>query len=46
MNDIFDVPQKGRYVLTFYTADASWADLVVGQAALRYNGELSAVRQI
>jgi poly(3-hydroxybutyrate) depolymerase len=39
----FDVLEKGRYVITFYTADAAWADLVLGQAALRYNGELSGI---
>ena len=39
----FDINDKGRYVLTFYTADAAWADLVVGQAALRRTGNLSAI---
>jgi poly(3-hydroxybutyrate) depolymerase len=39
----FDVTEKGRYTVTFYTADAPWADLVVGQAAMRRSGNVSAV---
>ena len=39
----FEVSDKGRYFVTFYTADVSWADLVVGQAALRRTGNLSGV---
>lgn len=42
-NYTFDIMEKNRYVLTFYTADASWADLVVGQAALRRKGNVSAI---
>lgn len=42
-NYTFDVIQKARYVLTFYTADASWADLVVGHAVMRWLGELSTI---
>lgn len=42
----FDVTEKGRYVITFYTADAPWADLVVGQAALLRKGDVSAVEDI
>jgi hypothetical protein len=41
----FEIQEKGRYFLTFYTADAAWADLVVGQVALRRTGNLSAVAQ-
>lgn len=37
----FDIPEKGRYTLSFYTADAPWADLVVGQTALIRRGPLS-----
>lgn len=39
----FDITEKGRYVVTFYTADAPWADLVVGQAALSRKGNVSAI---
>lgn len=42
----FDIVDKGRYVVTFYTADAPWADLVIGQASLRRLGDLSAVKDI
>ena len=39
----FDVTEFGRYQITFYTADAAWADLVVGQTALRRVGDLSGI---
>lgn len=39
----FDIHEKGRYVVTFYTADAPWADLVVGQAALIRKGNVSSI---
>lgn len=42
----FDVTEKGRYVITFYTADAPWADLVVGQAALLRKGDVSVVEDM
>lgn len=34
----FDITEKARYTLSFYTADSPWADLVVGQAALIHRG--------
>ena len=34
----FDINETGRYQITFYTADAPWADLVIGQAAIGYKG--------
>ena len=42
----FDITEKNRYVISFYTADASWADLVVGQAAIRRTGNLSEVKGV
>ncbi len=39
----FEVTTKGRYFVTFYTADAEWADLVVGLVALRYTGALAGI---
>ena len=45
-NKTFDVTEKGRYVWTFYTADAPWADLVIGQATFRYLGELSDIKGV
>ncbi|MBQ1667169.1 MAG: hypothetical protein II063_04265 [Prevotella sp.] len=45
-NDIFDVTEKGRYVIAFYTADAPWADLVVGQASFRRLGDVSAINDV
>ena len=42
----FDVNEKNRYVITFYTADAPWADLVVGQAALLRRGNVSSVEEM
>ena len=39
----FDIMEKGRYVISFYTADAPWADLVVGQTAFRRNGAISGI---
>ncbi len=38
-----DVLQHGRYMVSFYTADAPWADLVVGRATLRRKGDVSLV---
>ena len=42
----FDVLEKGRYVVTFYTADAAWADLVVGQAAIKRKGDITGINDI
>jgi hypothetical protein len=42
-NFSFDVTEKGRYVITFYTADEEWADLVVGVASISRTGDLSAI---
>jgi len=42
----FDVTEKGRYALTFYTADAPWADLVVGQAAIYRVGNVTGISQV
>lgn len=39
----FDIHEKGQYVITFYTADAPWADLVIGQSALRRKADVSAI---
>ncbi len=41
----FDIHEKDRYVVTFYTADGPWADLVVGQAALIRKGNVSGVEE-
>ncbi len=41
----FDIHEKDRYVVTFYTADAPWADLVVGQAALIRKGDVSGIEK-
>ena len=46
LNFTFDVFEKGRYVVTFYTDDSSWADLVVGLSALRWLSEVTAVDQV
>ena len=40
---LFDVTEKGRYVITYYTADVPWADLVIGRAFLRRAGELTGI---
>ena len=42
----FDVTEKGRYALTFYTADAPWADLVVGQAGIYRVGNVTGISQV
>ena len=39
----FDVQEKGQYTITFYTADAAWADLVVGVASLYRKSAVTAV---
>lgn len=39
----FDVTKKGQYVVTFYTADAAWADLIIGAAAIRRLGDVTGV---
>lgn len=41
----FDILEKGQYVISFYTADAPWADLVVGQVAIARKGDVSAIRK-
>jgi len=41
---LFDIHEFGRYVITFYTADVAWADLVVGKASLRRMGNVSGVK--
>ena len=38
-----DVLQKGRYMVSIYTADSPWADFVVGRASLRRKGDVSMV---
>jgi poly(3-hydroxybutyrate) depolymerase len=40
----FYILQQGRYLITFYTADEPWADVVVGQAALRRKGEVTGIK--
>ena len=42
----FEVTEKDRCQVTFYTADDAWADLVIGAAALKYKGALSAVETL
>lgn len=39
----FDIHEKGYYMVTFYTADAPWADLVIGRASLTHKGAVSAL---
>lgn len=41
-----DVEQQGLYMVSFYTADAPWADLVVGRATLRRKGDVSLVSSL
>ena len=38
-NYLFDINEANRYIVAFYTADASWADLVLGRATLRRKGD-------
>jgi poly(3-hydroxybutyrate) depolymerase len=45
-NFSFDVYEFGRYQITFYTADAPWADLVVGVTALRYKGAPTGIEEM
>ncbi len=42
----FDLLEQGRYVVSFYTADAPWADLVVGRGSIRRKGDVSLVTTI
>ncbi|MBO7139940.1 MAG: hypothetical protein J6W19_05135 [Prevotella sp.] len=42
----FDINETGRYQISFYTADAPWADLVVGQAAIGYKGVVVGIDEI
>ena len=42
----FDIYEKNHYVITFYTADAPWADLVVGTTALSRNGDVSSLADL
>ena len=43
---VFDIQEKGRYVITFYTADAPWADLVIGQSNLYYKGANTGITEV
>ena len=45
-NFSFDVTERGQYVITFYTDDAAWADLVVGQASIIRKGNLSGISSV
>ena len=42
----FDINETGQYQISFYTADAPWADLVVGQAAIGYKGVVVGIDEI
>lgn len=39
----FEVNEKGRHVVTFYTADAPWADLVVGRSWIKWVGPVTGI---
>ena len=43
VTSVFDINKKDRYVITFYTADGVFDDLVVGQAAIKRKGNVTAV---
>ncbi|MBR6120850.1 MAG: hypothetical protein IKQ05_00440 [Prevotella sp.] len=42
----FEITEKGRYYVTYYTEDSEWADLVVGVSALRYMGALAGIESV
>ena len=42
----FDINETARYQITFYTADAPWADLVIGQAAIGYKGVPTGIEEV
>jgi len=42
----FDIYETGRYRITYYTADAEWADMLIGQVSLSYRGAETAVKTI
>ena len=42
----FDVLETTHCQITFYTADAAWADLVVGQAAIRRKGNVAGIDEV
>ena len=46
MTSKFDILDDGRYVVTFYTADVAWADLVVGPTAIAYKGKTTGVEGV
>ena len=39
----FEINEKARYYVTFYTADAPWADLLIGQAAIQRTGNATGI---
>ena len=43
---LFDVHEKGRYAITYYTADAPWADLVLGQISFSRKGNVSSIAAV
>ena len=42
----FDIAEKGRYVITFYTEDTSMADIVLGQSTLTYQGAATGIETV
>lgn len=42
----FDIIETGRYQVSFYTDDRVYGDMVIGQAALGYKGEPSAINEV
>lgn len=41
----FEVAEKGRYQITFYTADAAWSDLVVGRSSIKRVGDVTGISE-
>lgn len=43
---LFDVHETTRCQITYYTADAEWADLVIGQSAIYRSGNASGIHDM
>ena len=42
----FDVTEKGRYRISFYTADSPWADMILSRAAIHRDGDVVGITPV
>ena len=42
----FNVTEKGRYRVSFYTADSPWADMILSRATIHRDGDVSGISPV